>query len=167
MLTEFTKVRIGRESDAEALLKTFRESWLVAYQGIIPHAYLTTMLHRRSKEWWTTILSGSDPPLVLEAGGAVAGYASFGRARGPLRYDGEIYELYLSPIHQGLGFGEHLFESARQRLGVMELHSLVVWALSDNAGACEFYERRGGRPVARASERFGTVLVPKIAFGWS
>lgn len=167
MLTDFAKVRTGRESDAEVLVRTFRESWLVAYQGIIPHAYLTTMLHRRGKEWWTTILSGGDPPLVLEAGGEVAGYASFGRARGPLRYDGEIYELYLSPVYQGLGFGEHLFEAARQRLGVMELHSLVVWALSDNAGACEFYERRGGRPVAKASERFGTVLVPKIAFGWS
>ena len=67
MLTDFAKVRTGRESDAEVLVRTFRESWLVAYQGIIPHAYLTTMLHRRGKEWWTTILSGGDPPLVLEA----------------------------------------------------------------------------------------------------
>lgn len=167
MLTDFAKVRIGRQSDADALAKVYRESWLVAYQGIIPHSYLTTMLHRRGKDWWTTILSGGDPPLVLEAGGEVAGYASFGRARGPLRYDGEIYELYLSPVHQGLGFGEHLFEWARQRLADMELHSLVVWALADNAGACEFYERRGGKPVAKASERFGTVLVPKIAYGWT
>jgi GNAT superfamily N-acetyltransferase len=167
MLTDFAKVRPGQPEDAKHLAGVFRESWLVAYQGIIPYGYLTAMVSRRGVEWWSTVLAASDRPLVLEAGGTIAGYASFGRARGPLKYDGEIYELYLSPVYQGLGFGEHLFESARQRLAGKEMHSLVVWALSDNSGACEFYERRGGKPVAKASERFGLTLVPKTAFAWS
>ncbi|MEZ5922985.1 MAG: GNAT family N-acetyltransferase [Hyphomicrobiaceae bacterium] len=167
MLTDYAKVRPGRPADASPLAAVFRESWLVAYQGIIPYAYLTAMIGRRGTEWWDSILSTSELPLVLEAGGTVAGYASYGRARGPLKYDGEIYELYLAPVYQGLGFGEQLFESARQRLAEKELHSLVVWALSDNLGACDFYHRRGGTPVAKASERFGTALVPKTAFAWS
>jgi ribosomal protein S18 acetylase RimI-like enzyme len=167
MLTDFAKVRLGQPSDAAALAEVFREAWLVAYQGIIPYGYLRAMIGRRGGDWWRSVLEASDRPLVLEAGGTIAGYASFGRARGPLKYDGEIYELYLAPVYQGLGFGEHLFESARQRLTEKDLHSLVVWALSDNTGACDFYERRGGRPVAKASERFGTTLVPKTAFGWA
>lgn len=166
MLTDFAVVRPGGPDDAKALADVFRESWLVAYQGIIPYGYLTAMIGRRGSEWWRSVLEATDKPLVLEAGGKIAGYASYGRARGPLKYDGEIYELYLSPIYQGLGFGEFLFEAARGRLMQQELHSLVVWALSDNTGACDFYERRGGEAVARASERFGTTLVPKIAYGW-
>ena len=35
------------------------------------------------------------------------------------------------------------------------LKSLVVWALSDNEPAVEFYRALGGRAVARSSERFG------------
>jgi GNAT superfamily N-acetyltransferase len=167
MLTDFATIRPGRPNDAADLAAVFRESWLVAYQGIIPYGYLTAMISRRGGDWWRSVLEASERPLVLEAGGKIAGYASYGRARGPLRYDGEIYELYLAPVYQGLGFGEQLFESVRQRLGDKDLHSLVVWALSDNSGACDFYERRGGRPVAKASERFGTTLVPKTAFGWA
>ena len=36
------------------------------------------------------------------------------------------------------------------------MKSLVVWALSDNDPAVDFYRALGGRAVARSSERFGT-----------
>ena len=35
------------------------------------------------------------------------------------------------------------------------MKSVVVWALSDNEPAMEFYKALGGRAVARSSERFG------------
>ena len=66
------------------------------------------------------------------------------RQRGP--YQGEIYELYLDPIYQGLGLGEHLFEGCRHTLDMRKLNGLIVWALLDNTAACDFYWRRGGRP---------------------
>ena len=79
---------------------------------------------------------------------------------------GEIYEIYLLPEYQGIGLGTRLFLSARRELGRFGFDSVVVWALADNDGACQFYKNAGGRKVARASERFGDVQLTKIAYAW-
>jgi len=104
---------------------------------------------------------------LLVFGDRVAGYANYGRNRArSLHYDGEIYELYLRPEFQGLGFGRRLFTAARRDLAQGGLKSLVVWALSDNEPAVEFYRALGGRAVARSSEKFGARVLDKVAFGW-
>jgi ribosomal protein S18 acetylase RimI-like enzyme len=83
-----------------------------------------------------------------------------------LYYDGEIYEIYLRPEFQGLGFGRRLFTAARRDLAQSGLKSMVVWALSDNEPAVQFYRALGGRAVARSSERFGDRTLDKVAYGW-
>jgi hypothetical protein len=52
-------------------------------------------------------------------------------------------------------------------LDVRRLNGLIVWALLDNSAACDFYWRRGGRPVASAYQRFGEARLEKVAFTWS
>ena len=47
------------------------------------------------------------------------------------------------------------------------LKSLIVWALSENENAMEFYRALGGKAVARSSEKFGTRVLDKVAFGWN
>ena len=99
---------------------------------------------------------------------SIAGYANYGRNRArSLYYDGEIYELYLRPEFQGLGFGRKLFGAARRDLQQSGMQSLVVWALSDNEPAVGFYRALGGKAVARSSERFGTRVLDKVAFAWN
>ena len=167
MLADFVSVRQARLRDAPALAAVFAESWMLAYRGIIPHGHLSTMIARRGPAWWRESLKRPDGIIVLEAGGRTAGYATFGPARqAGGRPRGEIYELYLSPQYQGMGLGERLFESARQRLDTQRLDGLVVWALSENHSACDFYWRRGGRPIQRSTERFGGKSLPKTGFGW-
>ena len=75
-------------------------------------------------------------------------------------------ELYLDPIYQGLGLGEHLFEGCRHALDMKRLNGLIVWALLDNTAACDFYWRRGGRPIANAYTRIGGERLEKVAFTW-
>ena len=105
---------------------------------------------------------------LLQFGDKVAGYANYGRNRArSLHYDGEIYELYLRPEFQGLGFGRRLFTAARRDLAQSGLRSLIVWALSENENAVEFYRALGGKAVARSSEKFGARVLDKVAFGWS
>lgn len=166
MLKDFARIRNSRPDDAEALARIYRESWELAYRGIIPEPALLGMIDRRGTSWWDTAARGDDGPIVLEAGRNVAGYATAGKNRSSGRYQGEIYELYLGPIYQGLGFGELLFEAARTRLDMQSLDGLVVWALVDNIGACSFYERRGGRQVATGQQCFAGKTLDKIAFGW-
>jgi ribosomal protein S18 acetylase RimI-like enzyme len=166
MLADFVSVRQARMRDASALSEVFAESWLLAYRGLIPHGHLTTLIARRGPAWWRENLKRTEGIIVLEAGGRPAGYSTFGPSRMGGRPRGEIYELYLTPAYQGLGLGERLFESARQRLDAQRYDGLLVWALSDNHTACDFYWRRGGRPFQRGTERFGGRVLSKTGFGW-
>lgn len=159
-------VRSGRAGDAATLSKLFADSWLFAYRGIIPHLHLDSMVRQRTPEWWRSAVRTGDSTLVLELAGKVVGYATLGSARQRGPFQGEIYELYLDPHCQGLGLGEHLFEASRHALDMRKLKGLVVWALLDNTPACDFYWRRGGRPVANAFTRIGKVKLEKIAFTW-
>jgi GNAT superfamily N-acetyltransferase len=161
------RVRAGKLADTKALARIFKDSWLLAYRGIIPHLHLDSMIRQRTPEWWRDALKAGDGTLVLEFTGTVVGYATLGRSRQRGRYQGEIYELYLDPVYQGLGLGEHLFEGCRHVLDTRKLNGLIVWALLDNTAACNFYWRRGGRPIASTFTRIGGERLEKVAFAWS
>lgn len=164
--SDHVRVRRGRPADAKALAQIFRESWQQAYSGIIPHLHLETIIRRRGTEWWSSAIKSGDNVMVVEVDGTVAGYATCGAARGRTSAAGEIYEIYLSPLYQGLGFGEQLFEGCRATLDERRLKGLVVWVLTQNTPAIGFYWRRGGRPVAKAFDRIGGAKLEKIAFTW-
>ena len=166
--TTLIEVRRAKPSDAPAIAATHDDSWRAAYQGIIPGAELERLINRRGPDWWDSAIRKGSRVAILAFGNSVAGYANYGRNRArSLYYDGEIYELYLRPEFQGLGFGRKLFSAARRDLTQSGLQSLVVWALSDNESAVEFYRSLGGRAVARSSERFGTKVLDKVAYAWN
>ncbi len=168
MLSSRTEVivRSAKLADSARLSLVFHEAWQNAYAGIIPHASLQNILQRRDTNWWRSQVRQGEPIVVLEVSGKVGGYATSGLARSRGAYQGEIYELYLIPSFQGLGLGEYLFEACRYRLDSRRLKGMIVWALAENRRAIEFYERRGGRPIARVNERFGRDKLEKIALGW-
>lgn len=168
MSTITIEVRRARLSDAASLAAAHDEAWRTAYRGIIPGPELEKLISRRGPLWWENAIRKGSRVSLLVFGDRIAGYSNYGRNRAKsLQYDGEVYELYLRPEFQGLGFGRRLFTAARRDLGGSGLRSLVVWALSDNETATGFYRALGGRPVARSSERFGQKTLDKVAFGWS
>ena len=168
MSTTLIEVRHARTDDASAIAETHDQAWRAAYQGIIPGAELHRLINRRGPQWWDSAIQKGSRVSVLVFGDQVAGYANYGRNRArSLRFEGEIYELYLRPEFQGLGFGRRLFASARRDLAQSGLKSMVIWALSDNEPATEFYRNLGGRMVARSSERFGEKSLDKVAFAWA
>lgn len=161
------RVRVGKTTDSKVLSRIFKESWFQSYNGILPHAHLDSLAKQRSPEWWRRLIKGEDGGLlVLELDGTVAGYATLGPARQGGPQQGEIFELYLDPIYQGLGLGEHLFEGCRAKLDERGLAGLVIWALLDNTPACDFYWRRGGRPIKSTFTRIGGARLEKVAFAW-
>src|ERR1700747_1252983 len=167
MSTTLIEIRRAKASDAESVASTHDEAWRNAYQGIIPGAELDKLISRRGPAWWESAIRKGSRVALLVFGDRGGGYCKYGRNRArSLTYDGEIYELFLRPEFQGLGFGRRLFTSARRDLAQSGLRSLVVWALSDNDPAVEFYRALGGRAIARSSERFGQKTLDKVAFGW-
>jgi ribosomal protein S18 acetylase RimI-like enzyme len=168
MSTVLIEIRRAKPSDAMAIAETHDEAWRTAYQGIIPGTELDKLITRRGPDWWDSAIRKGSRIALLAFGDKVAGYANYGRNRArSLFYDGEIYELYLRPEYQGLGFGRRLFTSARRDLAQSGLKTLVVWALSDNDPAVEFYRALGGKAVARSSERFGERSLDKVAYAWN
>ncbi|MGE0752126.1 MAG: N-acetyltransferase family protein [Variibacter sp.] len=167
MSTTLIEVRRAKANDAGSVAETHDEAWRNAYRGIIPGSELEKLISRRGPVWWESAIRKGSRVSLLVFGDKVAGYANYGRNRArSLHYDGEVYELYLRPEFQGLGFGRRLFTAARRDLAQSGLKSLVVWALSDNDPAVEFYRALGGRAVARSSEKFGARVLDKVAFGW-
>src|SRR6186997_680532 len=167
MSTTLIEVRRAKPSDATGIATTHDEAWRGAYQGVIPGPELDKLINRRGAQWWDSAIRKGSRIAVLAFGDSLAGYANYGRNRArSLYYDAEIYELYLRPEFQGLGFGRRLFSSARKDMAQSGLKSMVVWALSDNQPAIEFYRALGGRAVARSSERFGSKVLDKVAFAW-
>ena len=167
MSTVVIEIRRAKPSDANSVAETHDEAWRTAYQGIIPGNELDKLISRRGPDWWEAAIRKGSRITILQFGDNVAGYANYGRNRArSLTYDGEVYELYLKPEYQGLGFGRRLFSAARKDLLQSGLHTLVVWALSDNEPAVNFYRALGGRAVARSSERFGNKTLDKVAYAW-
>src|SRR5919202_646267 len=167
MSTTLIEVRPAKAADATAVAETHDDAWRTAYRGIIPGGELEKLISRRGPAWWESAIRKGSRVSVLVFGDRVAGYANYGRNRAKsLQYDGEIYELYLRPEFQGLGFGRRLFTAARRDLAQSGLKSLVIWALSDNDPAVEFYRALGGRAVARSSEKFGNRTPDKASFPW-
>jgi ribosomal protein S18 acetylase RimI-like enzyme len=167
MNTTLIEIRRAKPADAVAVAETHDEAWRTAYRGIIPGAELEKLISRRGPVWWESAIRKGSRIALLAFGDRIAGYANYGRNRArSLFYDGEIYEIYLRPEFQGLGFGRRLFTAARRDLAQSGLKSLVVWALSDNEPAVDFYKALGGRAVARSSEKFGVKTLDKVAFAW-
>ena len=167
MSTVVIEIRRARPADAKSVAETHDDSWQTTYRGIIPGPELEKLIAKRDAGWWHGAIRKGSRISLLAFGDTVAGYTNYGRNRArSLHFDGEIYELYLRPEFQGLGFGRRLFTAARRDLAQSDMKSLVVWALSDNEPAIAFYQALGGRAVARSSEKFGDKMLEKVAYSW-
>ncbi len=162
-------IRLADLHDAAGLAACYAESWRGAFQGIFPKEYLDRMIARRNAFWWKRTMDrvAEARPLVLDFDDVIAGYVHFGKGRyGEMQYGGEIYELYIRPTFQGLGFGARLFTAARTRLEKAGVHGLMAWSLQENEACCAFYQALGGVEIGRSEVRFRHKWMPRIAYGW-
>ncbi len=167
MNTIVAETRLAEPRDTAALAAVHEAAWRGAYAGLIPHHSLSRMIGRRHEAWWARAIRSGAAILVVEFAGETIGYATLGDNRAEaIKAEGEIYELYIRPEYQGLGFGGRLFKAARGLLADRRLTGLVVWALADNHQAVDFYARLGGADVAEGSEVFEGRNLGKIAFVW-
>lgn len=158
-------IRAARPSDAQALAAVHDASWREAYRGIVPGVALERMIAYRGPRWWRRTAGRTRSLIVLDLGNRIAGYASFGTSRSlSLPQQGEIDELYLDPVFQGLGLGTQLFATARRDLSARGCRGLLTWALQDNERACRFYERLGGRVSTLETIRIGEKPLTRVAY---
>ncbi|MET1415993.1 GNAT family N-acetyltransferase [Roseibium sp. HPY-6] len=167
MTTDLIDLRAARTADCEALAGIHNEAWLGAYRGVLPGVDLQKMVSRRGAGWWRGALARGVEIKILSVADVPAGYATFGRCRlHDTGMDGEIYELYLKPEYQGLGFGRTLFASVRETLASRKMNGLAVQVLSDNEPARSFYRAIGGRLKAKSWYRLGGRRMELSIYCW-
>ncbi len=159
-------VRQATPTDGEGIAGVHASAWREAYQGIIPAKTLDRMINRRGARWWSDAARRKNV-LVLDFGGAIAGYATYGPARMSGSADaGEIHEIYLAPEYQGIGLGGWLFATATRALQGQKYSRMLVRVLADNDRASCFYRRQGGKEVSRGKEALDGANLDSIIYQW-
>lgn len=165
MVDALVTIRNAKPNDADAISAVHDDSWREAYRGIIPGAELERIISKRGSQWWRRAIARGSNIQVLDTRSKLAGYVTFGRNRVPaLRHKAELFEIYLLPEFQGLGYGRRLFRSAQLELARHGYASMIVWALADNQRAIDFYLNLGGRQLRVGNETFGDTVCQRIAF---
>jgi len=143
---------------------------------MIPDSKLDSELDISARETsWISILT-SPKSLVFVAllDGQICGFVSggitsdlvyFPETEGRI-FDGEIWAIYLLGRVQGKGIGKALMRAMAERLGREGCESVIVWGLERNEGARGFYERLGGKEVARKIMVIADANLEEVAYRW-
>jgi GNAT superfamily N-acetyltransferase len=149
------RVRHATPKDAASLATAEIASWRVAYQGLIPNAFLSGLAREEKTEGWCQNLlkhgaSGRKRVLV-----AVSDSVAIGFVR--VDYDGDdhevglVYLLYVLPEHWRHGVGTALMGAAMDELRDLGMREAILWVLRDNQRARAFYEGFGWRSDGRTT----------------
>ncbi|MGB3789511.1 MAG: GNAT family N-acetyltransferase [Phormidesmis sp.] len=167
-----TLMREATYSDIPAIARVHVDTWRNTYSGIIPEEVLTDLSYeKRARAWQKVFEQAADSNgftyVSEDETGQVTGFIDGGRERtGDQLYQGEINAIYIQSSHQHRGIGRELVRLAVERLGQMDIHSMLVWVLEDNP-ACKFYQVLGGRRIrSKKIEMRGSTLV-ELAYGWT
>jgi ribosomal protein S18 acetylase RimI-like enzyme len=141
------RIRPATVVDAPALGRLHVATWRAAYAHLVPGEVLDAISEEARASRWARILAESpDAALVAEREGELLGFASVGPGRdddaAPGR-TGELYALYVGPVHWGTGVGWRLWRAARQALQADGYDEVTLWVLEGNRRGRAFYERAG------------------------
>ncbi len=164
-------LREATSDDVTAMAQVHVDTWRTTYRGIVPDELLANLSYEKRENGWDQILDNAPKDenftyVAEDELGKIVGFANGGIERtGDLVYPGELSAIYVLKSHQQKGIGRELIRAAAQKLGQMEISSMLVWVLAENP-ACRFYETLGGQKVyEKEIERGGAKLI-EIAYGW-
>ena len=139
-------IREPQLEDARALARVHVAAWQLAYEGMMPADFLSSLTIDSVEERWRGWLASADIRAhVLELQGRVVGFCSFSASRDASAAPevGEIQGINLHPDFWRQGLGSKLLESSLQALRAEGFAVATLWVLDQNAAARCFYEARG------------------------
>jgi ribosomal protein S18 acetylase RimI-like enzyme len=137
--------------DARAIAEVQLRGWWHAYGDYVDHDLLAEHTVESRTERWAAILAAGerDPTtLVVDVGGRVAAFASFGAARTEDADPrlGELWAIYVDPPAQGAGVGSALLAAAEDALRAEGFDRVMLSVFVRNELARAFYASRGWAP---------------------
>jgi RimJ/RimL family protein N-acetyltransferase len=152
-------IRPATPDDAEAVARVHVRTWQAAYGHVFPADRLASLSTQGRVEQFRR-----HPPIVAQADRSIVGFVSVGASRDE-DAEGELYAIYVDPVHWGTGVGRELIAAGEARLRDLGHHDVVLWVLEDNPRARRFYEAAGWRlDGGRRPIEFLGVEVPEVRY---
>ena len=161
-------IRSATSDDVPQIAKVHVESWQESFKGIAPEDYLKSMSVDRRQEVFAERLTNPTYNLLVaeEPDRGVVGFIDFGTPDFEnYGFDARVYSFYLLPEFQRLGLGGRLFENCRRAMSDAGYGSMCLDTL-EMSPYRRFYEKHGGRVVARDSHKLGDAEYATVIYGW-
>lgn len=142
--------RLATIQDIPIISRIHAASWKVAYQGIVPQAYLDTLPEDYWVESFTQWLQdGALQALIAWEGDTAVGCVSYGKQVSSADLEqlppdyGEIRSIYIHPDFMRRGYGKVLLHDAELALRIQGYSHCSLYVLEQNLSARAFYEKHG------------------------
>lgn len=162
------KIREASPEDIPAIARVHVESWQRSFEGIAPAEYLNSMSAAKREAVFAERLSNKYYTLLVaeNSGNGVVGFIDFGLPDFEnFGYKARIYSFYFLPEFQRRGFGTKLFTRCMRKIADAGFNSVCLDTLEISPYRA-FYEKMGGRIVAKDSHKLGGVEFPTVIYGW-
>ncbi len=144
------KIRWATPDDADALGKVHIDSWRSAYRGLFLDSVLDKLDYAaRAQGFRKALTEHSEETYLAEENGEVLGFLTVGDSRDEdvdRQEAGEIWGIYLAPVHWRKGIGHSLCQYAEDLLRSRGRTVATLWVFKDNQQARRFYEAMGFQP---------------------
>jgi len=141
------EIRCATPDDADALAKVHIDAWRSAYRGLVSDSHLGKLDYaKRAQYFRKTLTEHSQETYLAEENGEVLGFLTLGGCRDAdvdEQRTGEIWGIYLAPMHWRKGVGRSLCQYGERILQLRGYTLATLWVFGGNAQARRFYEAMG------------------------
>lgn len=158
-------IRKNEIKDQAQMAKIKIDGWRTAYDKIVASKYLKSLDYdAQTERYISSFEEYKDLVLVAVNGDEVLGYSCFDLKNSSDKYDSELVSLYVKPKEAGKGIGTSLFKETAKELVLNGKKNMIVWCLSDNDHAIEFYKYLGGKNVETKEAKIGDKYYKEYGF---
>lgn len=150
-------IRKNELKDQEQMARIKVDGWKTAYDKLIASQYLNSLDYKRQTERYISSFEEyKDLVFVAVKGEEVLGYSCFSLTDRDNFFDSELVSLYIKPTETRKGIGESLVKETAKELVSKGKNNMIVWCLSDNINALNFYKKLGGKKVKEKKTQIGS-----------
>ncbi len=141
------------------------DGWKNTYDKIIASKYLKTLDYQKQTERYIASFEEyKDLVLVAVRGEEVLGYSCFHLEDKSGNFDSELVSLYIKQNETGKGIGTNLLKETAKELLNKGKNNMIIWCLSENINAINFYTKLGGKKVVEKDAKIGNELYKEYGF---
>lgn len=159
------EIRKNEFKDQSQMARIKVDGWKNAYDLIISSDYLNSLNYEeQTKRYEASFEEYKNLVLVAVRGEEVLGYACYNTTPNLDDFQSELVSLYIKPSEIGRGIGTALFTETCKELRNLDKRNMIVWCLSDNKNAINFYKKLGGKIVKTKDAKIGEKSYKEYGF---